>query len=46
MYDAEGGHASVDNGKVLGIVPPWFKNGWSTISLKEGRFDGSKFKIF
>ena len=45
IYEAEGGHANVDKGNALGIVPPLFKKTWFNISSKVGLFDGSKTNI-
>ena len=46
MYVDEGGHANVEAGKSLGIVPPWLINSWFRISSMDGLFEGSLFRIF
>ena len=41
----DGGHASVDSGSDLGIVPPLFINGWDIISSRFGLLDESNTSI-
>lgn len=41
----DGGHAKVEAGNSLGIVPPWFMNSWFKISSTVGLFDGSLLRI-
>ena len=46
IYDDEGGQANVDKGKVFGIDPWTFKNGWFKISSIVGLAEGSITKIW
>lgn len=45
MYVEDGGQASVDAGKSLGIVPPWLMNSWFKISSTLGLLAGSLLSI-
>jgi len=45
MYVDDGGHARVEAGSNLGIVPRWFIHSWVKISSIVGLFDGSLLRI-
>jgi hypothetical protein len=45
MYVDDGGHARVEAGRSLGMVPPWLMNSWFRISSIFGLLEGSLFKI-